>query len=171
MSSKGCVPWNWRDLSGQVFGSWKIVRYEGNSYWLCRCVCGHERPVLNTNLFKGVSTSCGIGKCARTFVHGHSPTKGKVSSEYQAWRNMRARCYQPSMRQFRDYGGRGIKVCPQWLNSFTQFFKDMGPKPTAKHTLEREDVNGDYGPDNCKWATWKEQAWNKRVRRGRYSTK
>jgi hypothetical protein len=74
---------------------------------------------------------------------------------------MRRRCYDPNRRQFGNYGGRGIKVCDQWRNSFETFLKDMGRKPSPKHSLDRIDPNGDYEPSNCKWATPHEQANNK----------
>lgn len=85
-----------------------------------------------------------------------------------AWANMKARCGNPNFEQFKDYGGRGITHCSEWDSAET-FLLDMGPKPSNKHTLERRDVNGNYSPDNCYWATWDVQAMNKRVRRGRYS--
>lgn len=82
---------------------------------------------------------------------------------------MRQRCYDPSYKYYADYGGRGIKVCDRWNNSLYAFVFDMGPKPSKKHTLDRIDVNGDYTPENCRWATPTEQNLNMRVRKDNHS--
>jgi len=85
--------------------------------------------------------------------------------EHAAWLSCKTRCYNENFISFEDYGGRGIRVCKEWLNSFETFYKDMGPKPTSKHTLERLDVNGDYCKENCVWATYTEQSLNRRTRK------
>ncbi len=85
------------------------------------------------------------------------------SVEYQTWRNMKARCYLPSYIEYQHYGGRGIKVCERWRNSFKNFYEDMGQKPKGK-TLDRINTNGDYEPKNCRWATYTEQILSQRLR-------
>lgn len=94
--------------------------------------------------------------------HGHCPRSGK-SPEYRSWDAMLNRCNNPSHKQYRDYGGRGIKVCERW-NVFENFLDDMGLKPTPKHSIDRINNNGDYEPGNCRWATISEQKMNQRLR-------
>ncbi len=129
--------------------------------WRCQCDCGNVLEVRGSSLSTGNTKSCGClhaALCAaRATVHGmkHSP-------EYNAWSLMKARCFRPTADNYAHYGGRGITVAVEWLD-FTTFFRDMGPKPSPNHSLDRIDVNGHYCVENCRWATRIEQMRNKRT--------
>lgn len=102
-----------------------------------------------------------IDKNNPAYCHGHASRKHK-SPEYYSWAQMKTRCNNPNYREYSLYGGRGIKVCERWLNSFENFLEDMGSRP-QNYSLDRIDVEGNYTPSNCKWSSRFEQARNKRT--------
>lgn len=96
----------------------------------------------------------------RNIVHGHAKANNR-SPEWEAWKHMKSRCYNPNDEKYKNYGARGIIVCDEWKNSFQQFLCDMGIRPSIQHSIERDNVNGNYEPKNCRWVHYKEQYRNK----------
>lgn len=138
--------------------------------WLCRCDCGTERAVYSAGLRDGTSKSCGCLSrelSSRRGVHGHSYIR---TPEYNVWQSIKDRCFNPNNKRFSDWGGRGIKVCDRWRDSFPNFLADItaeiGVRPSPRHSLDRyPDNDGDYAPGNVRWATPKQQANNRRNNR------
>jgi hypothetical protein len=120
------------------------------------CDCGSEVRAILGHLRSGHTSSCG---CSRRAYYQ------SVMPEYRVWQQMKQRCGNPRCRAYSRYGGRGIKVCDAWKNSFEAFISDMGLRPSDGHTIDRIDVNGDYEPSNCRWATRQEQMHNIRTNR------
>ena len=145
---------------GIRYGRLVAVRNTGKTVfrsriWLCRCDCGSEIEVRGGALSSGNTTSCGCAKIDAAVEIGRlNATHGASrTAEYGAYINMLARCYNQNYKQFKDYGGRGIIVCNRWIDSFENFFVDLGPKPHSELTLERVDNDGNYEPGNCCWAS------------------
>lgn len=160
-----------KEMIGQKFGKLTVLSeaapgYRGNGSplrrFVCRCECGSEREYTGQNLNSGQSTACG---CTRP-KHGHRRgNMGRSTPTYGTWRAMLHRCLNPKHSAYERYGGAGVTVCPQWSDSqsgFETFLRDMGERPEGA-TLDRIKNHLGYEPDNCRWATSKQQYENKRV--------
>jgi hypothetical protein len=171
------------DITGQVFGRLVAIEQvesdkQGQSRFRCRCDCGQEIIARAANLKNGNSRSCGClareaaaqraGPLAASYKHGHA-IPGKETPEYNSHHGAIGRCHNPKNKNFKDWGGRGIRVCDRWRfgengkSGFECFLEDMGLKPAPHLTLDRfPDYNGNYQPGNCRWATAKQQRDNQR---------
>lgn len=134
--------------------------------WRCRCDCGNERVVAGAGLRAGRSKSCGCNAgavtAARNRKHGFA-ARDHQAPEYKIWKAMKTRCYNENAEQYPDYGGRGIRICAEWLASFDRFLSDVGPRPSPDHSIDRYPNNdGNYEPGNVRWATRIQQSWNSR---------
>ena len=161
------------DLTGQRFGRLTVIERAGSIHghvaWLCRCDCGNTLTVPSDKLRSRNTQSCG---CLQSDIMKeinpqiHTSHGGKGTRLYYIWDSMKARCYNPQRRDFKNYGGRGITVCTEWLNDFAAFRDWALSHGYADNlTIDRIDNDGDYTPENCRWVTITEQNQHKRPRK------
>lgn len=171
-----------KDLSGKVFGRLTVLSYAGGigksnaSMWRCRCECGAVKVIRSSCLCSGNTQSCGCyaeevlrERTPPNLTHGYFGTR-----MYGIWAGIVSRCTNHKHRQFHNYGGRGIKICQRWRNSPVAFIEDMSPRTSPNHSIDREDNDAHYScgkceechangwTANCRWATYDEQAQNRR---------
>jgi len=159
------------DMLGQKYGQLTVIAEAGQDKWgksqfLCECVCGTTTTVTGNSLRTGHKRSCGclsvVMRAQELTRHGQS-RKDAETPEHLAWSQMRGRCRNVNNPRYKDYGGRGITICERW-EAFENFFADMGPRPSPKHSIDRINNDGNYEPLNCRWATTLQQAHNQRIR-------
>ena len=169
------------DLTNMRFGKLVPIRFverrNGRTLWECVCDCGNHTIVGYSNLVNGITKSCGCYDSECKLQRNRDRRRCATSKDfscfpiisdhplYRIWSSMVTRCYNPNSNHYRNYGGRGIEVCDRWLgeNGFENFVRDMGERPSSKHSIDRINVNKGYEPSNCRWATTKEQSRNKQT--------
>lgn len=163
------------NLIGYRFSRLIVVEYAGRTktnrmcLWRCKCDCGNEIIVRTSSLRDGSTRSCGCLQRERVIeaatTHGLSGGRKGTPRLYRIWRNIKQRCLNPKATKYHNYGGRGIAVCAEWMDFKTFYEWAMANGYRDDLTIDRKDVNGDYEPGNCRWATWQEQAVNRRKNR------
>ena len=156
------------DLTGKRYGKLIVLDIYKNknqrTKWVCLCECGNEKIILGDSLKSGKTRSCG---CLRFNVGKTNKKHGKTNTRlFTIWNDMKQRCSNPKQPSYKNYGGRDIKVCNEWLNNFQNFYNwAISNGYNENLSIDRIDVNGDYEPSNCRWATSRKQGNNKRTNR------
>jgi hypothetical protein len=148
---------------GDQFGRWTVTAID-SGFADVKCACGKEARRRRHALVSGGSKSCGCAPSGKKVTHGERRRGSPHPPEYRAWTGMAGRCYNPLDKRFGYYGGRGITVCERWRgeSGYANFLADLGRRPSPRHSIDRKEVNGNYEPGNCRWATPEQQMRNKR---------
>ena len=153
------------DLTGKRFGRLVVLNKQGHKgkliAWRCKCDCGNETVVSVSNLLNNSTKSCGC--LAREIYSSVNKTHGMTNTPlYKTWKNIKTRCYNHKCQKYKNYGGKGISMCKEWLDDFMSFYKWSNENGYETGlTIDRIDVDGNYEPNNCRWVNWKTQQRNK----------
>lgn len=163
------LPKSFKDMSGLRFTRLTVISQaesdrNGNARWHCQCDCGTKTITSGFTLRNGEAKSCG---CLTTEQMVERNTKHSLAGtpEYMTWAYLIQRCTNPNSTHYHNYGGRGIRVSEEWVTSFEAFYAHIGPRPSAKHSIDRINNEGHYEPGNVRWATKREQNTNRRNNR------